>query len=924
MAQQKTAMMKVKKEKQAKKEKRVVNEFFGVKLSPPEWLIEETTFGLDPQHIQESLFTMGNGFIGSRGILEENPDGAMPQTYITGVYDKSGAQVEELVNLPNPINFIVTADGEKIDMHLMGFKRHERYLDMQKGLLARRTIFQDGRKRRYLYESLRFFSMHDPYIGWMKISITLLNGKAKLTAVDIHDDSVFNYGGLVYGRRRHVHLKEVQTTNNINYYSYRTHTTKIWISYADRLSVERDAKESVLHDRVYDFEMKAKESITFTKTFSINTSLQCRARRLKEETERHLCEAVTKGFDKSIEDHTESWKARWERANIVIKGDDLCDKAVRFNIYHLIIAAYKGNFTMSIGARALTGMGYRGHIFWDSEIFMLPFYLFTDPDTAKNMLLYRYNRLGHAIANAKKKGYSGALFPWESGGVGDEATPRYAKDVDGSVMEVDTIDYEHHISGDIAYAVFNYFRATDDIDFMIRSGAEIVFSTARFWASRVTFNEKIKKFEILDIIGPDEFHIRVKNNAYTNILASWNLEYAATLYYELKKKNPVAFLKLKHHLKLNDKETADWKDISKNIYVSRSKDGIIEQFEGYFKKKSIPAKSHSDFFMPEAPQHLTYKNFHKTQFIKQADTLLLFYLFPERFSHEEMVKNYQYYIKRTLHQSSLSHSTHAILASEYKDCLRAYALFLFAAQVDLKNLHNNTDGGMHMANVGGVWQAIVLGFAGISFTDGLIDINPRLPGHWHSVLFELMWKKDSIRLNISNRGVEACYYPVDSHSQPLHITVFKQRCVLEPAKIVKVTPKRKESAMVPLKRLKDIMKQENFVFVDLNNPVKDVTRLLREKSASSVPVVTGDKELCGIISKQDVINATEREDLSQLKAKDVMNKSVEYVKDSDHAEIALRLFTERSFQVLPVVKGKKLVGCITRKEILSACAGEYY
>lgn len=921
MAQREAAMMEVKKEKQAKKDKSDTNDYFGVKLSPPEWLMKETTFGLDPQHIQESLFTLGNGFIGSRGMFEERPERGMAGTYIAGVFDKSGAQSEEMINLPNPINLHITADGEKIDMGLMGFVDHVRYLDMRKGLLARRTLFKDGRGRKYLYKSLRFFSMSNPHISWMKVSITLLNGKAKLAMVDLHDDTVGNYGGLIYGLRRHVHLRKADTIDGINYYAYKTHTSNIWITYADSLTLEKEHTNTQLDERVHIFDMNAKETATFTKTIAISTSLHHPVAKLKENTMLLLKKVKAEGFEKNIAHHENAWAKRWENTNVEINGDNLCDRALRFNIYHLLIAAHKGKFPMSIGARALTGQGYRGHIFWDSEIFMLPFYLYTDPVVAKDMLLYRYLRLDAARNNAKKRGFKGALFPWESGMKGDEATPRYAKDTDGSIMDMDTIDYEHHISGDIAFAVFNYIRVTGDVDFMIRVGAEIIFSTARFWASRVAFNEKRKKYEITDVIGPDEFHSRVKNNAYTNILASWNMEYAHVLYNELKVKNARGLKKIADKLGIKDKEVDVWKKISEAVYIPRGKDNIIEQFEGYFKKKAIAIKSYDNFFMPEAPRHLSYRDFDKTQFVKQADTLLLFYLFPERFTPDEKIKNYRYYMERTLHQSSLSHSTHALLSSEFKDCIRAYLFFLFSAQVDLKNLHNNTDGGMHMANVGGVWQAAIFGFAGVSNKNGVMSINPRLPSNWHFMKFKLFWKSSLLNITVSNKKIDITYSSHGSRKDTIEIEIDSKIYSVKPSETISVKIK-KEAVM--MKHIKDIIKPEHFVFANENDSIKDVSRVLREKGLSSIPIVNGDRILCGIISKKDIVGVTEKDDFSQLKAKDVMSKSVEYIKAYDHVEIALRLFTERSYQMLPVVKGKTLIGCITRDEILSSCSKDSY
>lgn len=896
------------------------DKFFGVELSPEDWLIEEVDFGLDEQHIQESLFTLGNGFIGSRGVLEELPERAMPGTFIAGVYDKSGAQVEEIVNLPTPIHFIIAAEGEKLDMRFMKFLHHRRYLDMQKGILVRKTLFEDGKKRRFLYRSLRFFSMNNPHIAYMKISLTLLNGSAELTALDILDDSVTNTGGLIYGSRRHIRLMEADIQKHINYYAYKTHTSKIWIAYADRLSVNKKGAFKVLNDRVYNFKMKAGETVTFTKALAITTSLQYHATEIKRQTLRLLKDAVSLGFDKNLKNHIDQWMMRWDHANVTIKGDELCDKALRFNVYHLIIAVYKGSFPMSVGARALTGQGYRGHIFWDSEIFMLPFYIYTDPEIAKNMILYRYRRLNEAKKNAKKRGYEGALFPWESGYRGDDVTPPYSKDTDGQVIEMDTMDFEQHISADTSYGVYNYYRATDDMDFMAMYGAEMIFEIARFWESRVSYNKTRKKYEIRAVTGPDEFHNHVDNNAYTNIMAAWNLEYACTLYRELKKNRPRSFGRLHNILRINGKEAEKWNNIGRLIYVPRSKKGrLIEQFEGYFKKKDGEIKDYNNFFIPEAPSHISYDDFGKLKFIKQADALLLFYLLPGRFTHDERIRNYKYYIEKTLHQSSLSPSTHALLAAEFNDPFRAYALFLFSLQLDLKNLHHNSDGGIHTANNGGIWQAAVFGFAGLKLEDETVRIDPCLPQHWSYVQFNIFWKHHFLKFKISNKSVTVTNYPVSPEHKSISVDFQGRNYKVEPFKTVVAVQKNKEAHM---KCIKDIMNKEKFATVNKNLPANRISHLLIEKDISGVPVVDDKDELIGFVSKENILKVTEDENFPQLRAEDIMIQDVAYVKEDDHIEIAIRVFTEFPYHVLPVLRDKIVVGLITRNEILSTFIGE--
>jgi len=901
-----------------KAEKRNIYEYFGIKLSPRKWLIEDRDFGLDYQHVQETLFSLGNGFIGSRGVFEELPERALPGTFISGVYDRSGAQVEELVNLPNPINFFLLSEGEKIDMFLMRPIKHVRFLDMNKGLLARNSVFKDGKKRKFIYRSLRFFSLDNPHIGAMKVSVTLLNGTSDMTSLDFLNEAE-NTGGLMYGTRKHYRLKEFLSRENEHYRAYQTHTTRTWIAYADQFEVEIKGKKTVLEDRVFNFRINEGETVTFTKIFSVLSSLETSKKRLRKETLGNLEKAVKTGFNGLIEAHLEKWKEKWRQADIAVEGDSSSEKALRFNIYHLLIAHTKYNLLGSIGARALTGQGYRGHVFWDSEIFMLPFYLYNFPELARKMLIYRYERMDEARKIARHKGYNGVLFPWESGSSGNDVTPRYAKDVNGSYAEINTMDYEHHISADVAFGVYDYLRATGDYNFQLDYGAEIVFETARFWASRAV-SGKGGKYEINEVIGPDEFHIKVNNNAFTNLMAAWNMEYASYLFYELQKNSPDKLKEITGKIDINKEETDRWINISRNIFVPISKSGIIEEFEGYFNKKERKIKTYSRNFMPEAPKLKSYADYDQYKFVKQADTLLLMYLLPERFSRREILRNYTYYIARTLHQSSLSHSTHALLAAKLCDRPRAYAFFRFAANVDLKNLHKNSDGGMHMASAGGVWQAAIKGFAGIGFDRNAIRIEPRLPGNWKKMKFKLVWKNNVMGFTVTHNSVTARLINSDKDSE-VFLESFDKKYILSKGKSDKVRIIVKEEHM---KKVGDVMEKEKIAAVRENTPIKNISRIMTEDETASVAVVGKENDYLGVVFERDVLKAFEEGGYGRLKAADLMRETAPVLKESDSIEEAVKKFEDIPQESLPVLKNKKLVGVLERRKVLAVCIGEYY
>ena len=730
---------------------------FSKYLSKEDWLISEKGWSPSGLKVRESLFTLGNGYLGSRGIYEEIPDGTEQGTYIAGIYDSAASMVPELVNAPNPVDFRIIVEGEKLDIGRMNIVENERVLDMGRGLLARRTVFSDTKNRRFLYESLRFFSLRDFRIGGMQVYLKPLDKPARIIVQDTVDDSVTNVGGIVEGRKRHTQLADVSPVGDINYLCVKTFTNKIWIAYASFLAVARGNSHSVgTLNRIFNMTLKKGETVCFTKIFSIHSSRDySHPKKLKKVTIRELQHVKHLGFHALLERHKEAWQKKWLQADVKIEKDKEAQKALRFNIYHLLISAKENDEDVSIGARTLSGSGYRGHVFWDTEIFILPFFIYSNPKLAKNLLMYRYRRLNAARKIAKDKGYKGVLFPWESADSGGEATPPYSKHLDGSIIEIHTMDMEHHIVSDVAYGICHYFAATGDINFMLNTGLEMIFETARFWASRVTYSKQTKKFEIKKIIGPDEFHENVNNNAYTNKMAQWNLHKAGELYKHFSRKYPRHFRKIDRKLSLKPKEIKDWVYIADKIKIPVSKSKrIISEFDGYFKKKDIVLNTLNHYFMPVLPKDISLKDIPKTQLVKQADVVMLMYLLGEQFSKEEKARNYLYYVKRTLHKSSLSPSIYSILASELGDAARGYIFFLFSLYADLKNMHGNSAQGIHAASLGGTWQAVVMGFSGFRIIDGLPSFEPRLPGHWKNTKFSLKWKRCILKMSVSNKKIK--------------------------------------------------------------------------------------------------------------------------------------------------------------------------
>jgi len=766
--------------------------FFKDILSPDEWLIHEKGFDASVMQEYESLFTLGNGYMGSRGILEEIPYDTAPGTYIAGVFDKSISQVSEIVNAPNPVDLRIIAEGEKIDIKGMYLHEHNRALDMKKGLLARHTVLANSRKERFDYKSLRFISSDHRQLGAMRIWVTALDAPIILTIQDNINTSVRNKGVLTEGRKKHFQINEVRSEKSINYVCAKTQETSILLSCATHLTVSHGNREYSAPDQSFDIRLKKGETLILTKVFYGRTSRHLSRRLLRDRAIKSIKKYAKLGFDRLLNRQIKIFSGLWQSSDITFSGDSDAQKTLRFNIYHMLIAGNSYDSDVSIGARALTGEGYRGHVFWDTEIFVLPFYIYTFPKIAKNLLIYRYNRLDAARDIAKKKKFKGALFPWESADTGEDETPQWHKDFDGTIIEISTQDYEHHIVADIAFGLWHYYIATGDKKFMSRYGAEMLFETARFWASRVKKNKKDKRFEIHGVMGPDEFHPNVNNNAYTNGMAQWNLKVAAELCSDFIKKHPARFKVISAKIGLKPNEYKQWADISEKLYIPVSpRSKVIEEFEGYFRKRDVAIRTFDKDFMPEFPPNLPLSKVGQTQLVKQLDACMLLYLLSEEFDSEILKSTHAYYEKRTVHKSSLSPSINAIINLRTGNAMRAYQYFLCGLGADLKMNQSNVLDGIHAASLGGSWQAVVNGFGGMRVKDGYLSFKPRLPEYWRDLEFFLNFRGKQLNVRITHKDIRISVKAL-KNKRPLKVEVSGDLYTIIPGKSIVVSKKDKK------------------------------------------------------------------------------------------------------------------------------------
>ncbi|HAA81445.1 MAG: Kojibiose phosphorylase [Caldanaerobacter subterraneus] len=739
-------------------------------ISDDKWLIFQNEYNTEVNPRYETLFTLTNGYMGVRGTFEEGSEGERSGNFIAGIFDKSDAQVREIVNAQNWLRIKLYVEGEELSLDKCQLIEFKRILDMKKGILFRSMLIKDSKDRITRIEGYRFISRSDRHRSAIKLFVTPVNYSGVVGIESIIDGTVLNSADSPKHRVKHLKVADNSSLNKSGVY-LETATIdddiRIATGSAVRLYHYEDKEKNniakfkrflPLGERsieYFEFDGTENKTVVIDKFIITYTSRDVKKGLLKSTVEKELFAFAGEGIDKELQRHIEVYEELWSVADINIEGDEEADKALRFNIFHLMSSVNENDPMVSIAAKALHGEGYKGHVFWDTEIFMLPFFIYVHPKAAKTLLMYRYNMLDAARKNAALNGYKGAQYPWESADTGEEETPKWGFDYMGNPVRIWTGDLEHHITADIAFAVWEYFRATEDIEFMLNYGAEIIFETARFWVSRCEYVKELDRYEINNVIGPDEFHEHVDNNAYTNYLAKWNIKKGLELINMLKEKYPEHYHAISNKICLTNEEMEKWKEVEEKIYIPYDKDKkLIEQFEGYFDKKDYVIDKFDENNMPIWPEGVDITKLGDTQLIKQADVVMLMLLLGEEFDEETKRINYEYYEKRTMHKSSLGPSMYAIMGLKVGDHKNAYQSFMRSANVDLVDNQGNTKEGLHAASAGGTWQVAVFGFGGMEIDkEGALNINSWLPEKWDKLSYKVFWKGNLIEVIVTKQEV---------------------------------------------------------------------------------------------------------------------------------------------------------------------------
>ncbi|HVY47027.1 MAG TPA: glycoside hydrolase family 65 protein, partial [Minicystis sp.] len=731
-------------------------------FAPPRdaaWIVEEPGFDVAREHEIESLLAIGNGYVGSRASISEGTSVSRPATFLAGAFETSNdvARVPELVVVPRWSGLSINVEGERLDVETASVSEHRRVLDMRRGRLLHegRATLPSGRVARI--RAFRFASLADRHLlvqgvelepenfsghvgveTWLRGDVRSASGASHWARFEPLAGAVGASGEASWGPTL------VGETHGGLVAALASHTRVV--RPAAKVAFERASDTTWASERCA-FPARLDERSELVRTVSLYTSRDAADPRASADGARARVAAVP-ATDLAAA-HERAWAERWRKADVEIAGAPKLERALRFAAYHLISAANPDDPRCSIGARALTGEAYRGHVFWDTDVFMLPFFMATWPEAARAMLCYRHRTLGGAREKARTLGYAGALYAWESADTGEETTPARVLTPFGDVIRVLSGEQEHHISADVAWAVWLYGRLTGDRGFLAREGFDILVETARFWASRGVMRDD-GHVHIERVIGPDEYHEEIDDNAFTNWMARFNMLEAADAIDE-------ASPEMRARLGVTPDEAARFRDVAARIrFAQDPKTGLIEQFAGFERLEYVDLTA---FGSRHAPMDviLGRARTQVSQVVKQADVVQLLAMRWDDFEPDARRANFLYYEPRTAHGSSLSPGIHALVAARLGLASTAARYFDQTADIDLGNNMGNAAGGVHAAGLGSLWLAVVFGACGVrpSPTDPeALVVEPNLLPAFRHVVVPFTFRGAELSIAIEPTAIE--------------------------------------------------------------------------------------------------------------------------------------------------------------------------
>lgn len=722
------------------------------------WLVEEETFEEKFLGKTESIFSQGNGYIGLRSSTVENYVHQVRNMFVNGTFNKADEnEVTELPNAADILELEISLNNHIMNLQQGEVSNYSKVLNLKTGELIRSFIW-NYENIKIKFESKRFVSLANKRVIGQKISIENLNSNnLNIKILSGINGQVTNTGAMHFndGQKRLIEGK---------YLNMHTKTSESQIDFIYNLAhkFNTDVDSMILMERrkIFNrYEVTIKEGQTFKmeKISNVTTSrdneyIGLDEKELFDKANVEIKKLYNEGYEKLFKNNLNAWEEYWDNSDIVLNGNDFDQLAIRFALYHMRVFTPFHDNRMNIGAKGLSGEGYKGHTFWDTEIFAFPPQVFTNPQVARQLLEYRYFGLKGAREKAKGNNYEGAQYPWEAAWIDDgEVTPVWgaADIITGESTKIWSGFIEQHITADIAYAIWLYEKVTNDIDFMEKMGYEILFETANFWVTRAEYNKDKDRFELHDVIGPNEYKEHVDNDAFTNYMAKFNVEYAIEVYNIIKGTNIEE--NLKKYININN-----WNNFVDKIYLpGTNNEKVIAENDTFLSLENIDlSKYKNQDHVGSLFEDYNLEQVNNMQICKQADVLLLLLLKENLFDDETKKANWDYYEPKTLHDSSLSLSTHAILANDMKNQQLADKLFKSACEIDLGTNMKSSDHGIHAASLAGIWQCIVYGYGGVRMVDNHLRIIPQIKRDWNDFNFNIKYLGIPLKIKITKNEIE--------------------------------------------------------------------------------------------------------------------------------------------------------------------------
>ncbi len=714
------------------------------------WLVIESSFDPSYARVSESLFSLGNEYMGIRGYFEEGYSGdSLQGSYVNGIYGrrsipKSGYcgmldSTEFMINTVDWLYLRLSCNGEKLDLAQCKTENFVRTLDLSSGVLTRSFIWalSDGTKVKICFD--RFLSMEQPEFGGQRMTINVLEGTANLQWA----------AGLDFSRP-HISVganlwdcDEIISSPDFCALTGTTQSTqqKIYAActfqFEPEVSIESKQGKK-LAASLFSLTLQKGEHTSFTKIAAI---VCCRS--IEDEDafikrRQQIAELLpTQSFDKLKKENASWWKRQWKISDIQIEGDDENQQGIRYCIFQMHQTLHTARYGAIIGAKGLTGEMYNGNTFWDTEVYCLPFYVFNNIAAAKSILQFRYDTLPQARKRAASLDCKGAFYPI------------------ATISGLECCDLWQHASlqlqasTGVMYGLQTYMKITDDRDFLYHQGIEMLVEISRMLATRGAWNSQTGAYGFYSVMGPDEFQMMVNNNAYTNFMAKKTFLYTIKTLADLYEESPDQYGLLFKKLAISSAELVEWKEKAERMEMKYdAKDQLFEQQDGFF---SLPHVDINSISVDQFPlySHWSYERIYRNDMLKQPDVLMFMLMYASEFSNEQLEQNYNYYEPRCIHESSLSPSVHSILAQQLGKEEDAYRFFQFSTRMDMDNYNRNTCEGLRTTSIAGAWMNVVYGYGGLRSDGEKLVLNPSIPEGWQSYSFCLLYKNSIIQVHTS-------------------------------------------------------------------------------------------------------------------------------------------------------------------------------